>query len=125
MVDCIIVNSYHTTAYAMEDSDTEQGSGDHHEPQSFTRLRKCSRYEPDSNEVGKLGALVEDIKKGKEKREDIWCTQCHIDLHTKDNFPDFQNYLLSRESNTLSFGRVPWCHIFQVYGHRHEECGYM
>ena len=65
------------------------------------------------------------VKKGKEQREDIWCTQCHADGHTKDTCPYFQNYLLLGAPNPLSCGSVPWCRIFQVYGHRHEECGYM
>ena len=37
---------------------------------------------------------MQEIKKGKENHEDIWCTCCRADGHTKDTCPDFQNYLL-------------------------------
>ena len=30
---------------------------------------------------------LQDIKKGKEHCEEVWCTQCHTDEHTKDNHP--------------------------------------
>ena len=64
-------------------------------------------------------------RNSKEECANPWCTQFHIDGHTKDTFPDFRNYMLSRAPNPLSSGGIPWCHIFQVYGHRHEECSYM
>ena len=32
---------------------------------------------------------LQDIKKGKEHHEEVWCTQCHAQGHTKDNFLDF------------------------------------
>ena len=61
----------------------------------------------------------------KDEHDDLWCTQCHVDGHTKDTFPSFHNYLLLRASNSLIFDSVPWCCICQVYGHRHEDCTYM
>ena len=59
---------------------------------------------------------LQDIKKEKEESDDIWCTRCHTNGHTKDNCPIFQNYLDSGEPNPLSCGSVPWCHICEVYG---------
>ena len=32
---------------------------------------------------------LQDIKKGKENHEDLWCTCCHSDGHTKDTCPTF------------------------------------
>ena len=54
---------------------------------------------------------LQDIKKAKEDRENIWCTRCHADRHTKDTCPTFQNYLLSGSPNPLSCTGVPWCCI--------------
>ena len=72
-----------------------------------------------------LTLQFQDIKKGKEHHEEVWCTRCHMEGHLKDQYLDFQNYLLSGAPNPLSYGGMPWCHIFQVYGHRYEDCGYM
>ena len=29
---------------------------------------------------------LQDIKKGKESHEELWCTKCRVNEHTKDNF---------------------------------------
>ena len=68
---------------------------------------------------------LQDIKKGKENREEFWCTRCRVEGRTEDQSPYFQNFLRLGAPNPLSFGGMPWCHIFHVYGHRHEDCGYM
>ena len=73
----------------------------------------------------KLTIQLQDIKKVKDEHDDLWCTQCHVDGHTKDTCPSFQNYLLLAVLNPLSCGSVAWCCICQVYGHRHEDCTYM
>ena len=31
---------------------------------------------------------LQDIKKGKENHEYLWCTRCHVDGHTKYTCPD-------------------------------------
>ena len=77
------------------------------------------------NQLANLTLQLQDIKKGKEHRKKFWCTQCHIEGHTKDRCPYFWNYLLSGAPNPLSCGSIPSCCICQVYGHRHEDCGYM
>ena len=66
-----------------------------------------------------------DIKKAKEDHDDLWCTRCHVDGHTKDTYPMFSNYFLSGAPNPLSYAGTLWCCICQVYGHRHENCKYM
>ena len=72
-----------------------------------------------------LTLQLQDIKKGKEDHNDLWCTHCHEGGHTKDTCPTFQNYLLSGAPNPLSYAGAPWCCICQVYGHRHENCDYI
>ena len=75
--------------------------------------------------LANLMLQLQDIKKAKEDYDDLWCSRCHVDGHTKDTCSTFQNYLLSRASNSLSCAGIPWCCICQVYGHRHENCEYM
>ena len=76
-------------------------------------------------QLANLTLQLQDIKKAKEYRDDLWCTRCHAGRHTKDTCSKFWNYLLSRAPNLLSCVSVPWCHICQVYGHRHENYDYM
>ena len=72
-----------------------------------------------------LKLQLQYIKKGKEHREEVWCNRCRTEGHTKDHCSYFLNYLLSSAPNPLSYGGIPWHRICQVYGHRHEDCGYM
>ena len=53
-----IVISYPETANAIEDCDTERGSGDHDKVRGFTYWRKCSWHEPNSGTADKLDASV-------------------------------------------------------------------
>ena len=68
---------------------------------------------------------LQDIKNGKETREDVWCTRCHTEGHHKYRCPNFCNYLMSGTPNRLIQGGLPWYHIFQTHGHQHEECIYL
>ena len=68
---------------------------------------------------------LQDIKKAKEDRNDLWCTHCHADGHTKDTCPTFRNYLLSGAPNPLSYAGILWFRMCQVYGHQHENYEYM
>jgi hypothetical protein len=36
-----------------------------------------------------LTIQLEELTKGKEKHEHIWCTKCRIEGHHKDEFPTF------------------------------------
>jgi hypothetical protein len=48
--------------------------------------------------------------KGKEKREDLWCTFCRIEGHHKNECPTIAQYLGVGIPNPLSLGG-PWCEI--------------
>ena len=70
-----------------------------------------------------LMVQLQDIKKGKEVQEELWCTICETDIHYKDNFPVLINYfpVLMNPINTQG---MPWCRIYQTRGHKLEECLY-
>ena len=68
-------------------------------------------------QFGNMTIQLQDIKKEKDEHDDLWCTRCHVDGHTIDTCPTFQNYLLSGAPNPLSCGSMSWCLISQVYGH--------
>ena len=72
-------------------------------------------------QLANLMLQLQDIKKAKEDRDDLWCTWCHADGHTKDTCPTFWNDLLLGAPNPLSCVGIPWCHICQVYGNKHEN----
>ena len=76
-------------------------------------------------QLDNLMLQLQEIKKAKEDRDDIWCTHFHVDGHTKDTCPTFRNYLLSRAENSLSSVGIPWCRICQVYGNQNENYDYM
>ena len=38
-------------------------------------------------QLDKLMLQLQDIKKAKKYRDDLWCTRCHADGHTKDTCP--------------------------------------
>ena len=44
-------------------------------------------------QLANLMLQLQDIKKAKEDRDDIWCTHYHANGHTKDTCPTFRNYL--------------------------------
>ena len=76
-------------------------------------------------QLANLMLQFQEIKKDKEDHDDLWCTHFHVSRHTKDTYFTFQNYFLSGAPNPLSGAGAPWCHICQVYVHRHENCDYM
>ena len=60
-------------------------------------------------QVANMTLQLQYIKKGKEYHNDLWCTWCHADDHTKDTCPTFQNYLLSGAPSPLSCAGILWC----------------
>ena len=53
-------------------------------------------------QLAKLTIQLDDIKRGKEVKEEIWCIRCRAKGHDKDNCPLFQNYLNTRAPNPLN-----------------------
>ena len=76
-------------------------------------------------QLANLTLQLQDMKKEKQEHDDLWCMWCCVGGHNKNTCSTFRNYFLSREPNPLSCARVPWCHICQLYGHRHENYSYM
>ena len=68
-------------------------------------------------QLANLTLQLQDIKKAKEDRDDIWCTRCHASGHTKDTCLTFHNYLLLGSPRPFSGVSAPWCCICQVYGY--------
>ena len=73
-------------------------------------------------QLANLTIHLQDIKKGKESHEDLWCTKCRTDRHIKDNYPTFMNYVSSGAPNPLNGHGLPWCHICHSIGNRDKEC---
>ena len=54
------------------------------------------------SQLANLTIKLQDIKRGKEVQEDLWCTRCPTNGHTKDDCPAYMNYILSGAPNPLS-----------------------
>ena len=63
------------------------------------------------SQLANLTIQLQDIKKGKEAQEDLWCTKCRTDGHTKDNCLTYMNYFSSGAPNLLSAHGIPRCRI--------------
>ena len=46
------------------------------------------------NQLAQLTLQLQDIKKGKEVREEVWCTKCRTEGHSKEHCPVFVEYLV-------------------------------
>ena len=77
------------------------------------------------SQLANMTIQLQDIKKGKEIHEELWCTRCHMKGHHKDQCSDFCDYLLLGAPNPLSHGGIPWCRICQTRGQQHKECLYL
>ena len=76
-------------------------------------------------QLANLTIQLQDIKKGKEEEEDLWCKKCRTNGHTKDNCLIFLNYVTLGAPNPLNRHGIPWCCIFQSRGHCNEEFLYL
>jgi len=75
----------------------------------------------------KLAALniqLQDITKGKEKREQVLCITCKTKGHHKDEFPTFTQYLQEEMPNPLPTGGL-WCEICKTPRHDPYHCPMM
>ena len=77
------------------------------------------------SQLANLTIQLQDIKKGKEAQEYLWCKKCRTNGHTKDNCVTFMNYVSSSAPNPLNGHGLPWSHIFQTRGHHNEDCLYL
>ena len=68
-------------------------------------------------QLANIKLKIQNIKKGKEIPEEIWCTICIIECHHKYSCPTFLNYLASGVLNLINSQGIPWCRLFQIRGH--------
>jgi hypothetical protein len=66
-----------------------------------------------------LTIQLEELTKGKDKREQVWCTKCRTEGHHKDKFPSFTYYLATKAPNPLP-GRG-YYEICKKWGHHPTE----
>jgi hypothetical protein len=67
-----------------------------------------------------LTIQLEELTKGKEKQEQVWCTKCRTEGHHKDECPTFTQYLETGAPNPLPGGG--YCEICKKWGHHPTEC---
>lgn len=72
-------------------------------------------------QLANLALQLQDMKKGKETKEEVWCTKCRTKGHSKEHCPVFVEYLASGAYNPLPQGRGPWCEICRMNGHRPQD----
>ena len=53
------------------------------------------------NQLANLTLQLQDIKKGKKVREQVWCTKCMTVGHSKEHFPVYVQYMASGAPNPL------------------------
>ena len=61
------------------------------------------------SQLDNMTVQLHDIKKGKDACEDLWCTICRTDGHTKDNYPSYMKYISSGAPNPLRTHGLPLC----------------
>ena len=74
------------------------------------------------NQLANLTLQLHEIKKGKEVAQEIWCTKCKAQGHTKDNCPVFVEYLASGAPNPLPNTHRPWCELCRTIRHPPQQC---
>ena len=53
------------------------------------------------NQLANLTLQLQDIKKGKQVREEVWCTKCRTEGHSKEHCPVYAEYMVSGAPNPL------------------------
>ena len=53
------------------------------------------------NQLANLTLQLHEMKKGKEVREEVWCTKCRIEGHSREHYSVFVEYLASGAPNPL------------------------
>ena len=65
---------------------------------------------------------LQSLKKGKEVREEVWCTRCRTEGHSREQCLVFAQYLTSGAPNPLPQAWGLWCEICRQAGHRPQYC---
>ena len=60
------------------------------------------------NQLAQLTLPLQEIKKDKEVQEEVCCTKCKTEGHSKENCPVFAEYLASGAPNPLPQVQGPW-----------------
>ena len=68
-----------------------------------------------------LTLQLQDMKKGKETIEEVWCTKCRTKGHSNEHYRIFVEYLASGAPNPLPQAEGPWCDICRTNGHRPQD----
>lgn len=74
-------------------------------------------------QLGNLTLELQDLKKDKETKLEVWCKKCKEEGHYKDEFPVFKDYLASGVHNQLNPGL--WCNICRERGQHHSDDCYL
>jgi hypothetical protein len=72
-----------------------------------------------------LKIQFQDLDKGKEKHEEVWCVTCKKEGHHKKECLAFAYYLDIGGLNPLAMGGGVWCEICRTMGHHPTACPLM
>ena len=53
------------------------------------------------NQLSNLTLKLQDIQKGNQVREEVWCTKCRIVGHSKEHYLVYTEYMVSGAPNLL------------------------
>jgi hypothetical protein len=53
------------------------------------------------NQLVNLTLHLQDMRKGKEVREEVWCTKCRTEGHSREHCPIFAEYMANGAPNPL------------------------
>ena len=73
-------------------------------------------------QLEEMDLKLRDMKKGKYIHEEVWCTQCRIEGHDKEQCPTIRNYLNIGAPNPFN-PNVLYCDICRTTGqHQPKDC---
>jgi hypothetical protein len=77
------------------------------------------------SQLATLKIQLQELAKGKEKCEEVWCVTCRKEGHHKNECPTFAYYLAIGALNPLATGGGVWCEICRMMGHHPTTCPLM
>ena len=63
------------------------------------------------SQLSNLTLQLQDIKKGKEIQEELWCTRCITEIYHKYNYLALMKYVASGAPNPMSTEGMYWCQV--------------